>query len=146
MNAAVAHHDVRGPQTGAELRCHREQPDSRSAAGGVLTGSGAATADKTLHEAVELLQGVEGTHQLGRARLAKSGGCLQAHDVSTPPSFSSSADITGELTLETFYTSYCDMDERAQNGDPWNPTQQTLLNQLLQETLRLSKSNKSLLM
>lgn len=47
--AAVAHHDVRGPQTGAELRRHREQADSRSAAGGVLTGSGAATADKTPH-------------------------------------------------------------------------------------------------
>lgn len=75
VNAAVAHHDVRGPQTGAELRRHREQPDAGSAAGGVLTGSGAATADETLHQAVELLQGVERAHQLGRARLAKSGGC-----------------------------------------------------------------------
>lgn len=72
MNATVAHHDVRGPQTGAELGRHREQPDSRSAAGGVLTGSGAAAADEALHQTVELLQRVEGTHQLGRGRSANS--------------------------------------------------------------------------
>lgn len=72
VNAAVAHHDVRGPQTGAELRRHREQPDSRGAAGGVLTGGGAAAADKTLHQAVELLQRVEGPHQLDREPSAET--------------------------------------------------------------------------
>lgn len=69
MNAAVAHDNVRGSQARAELRGHSEQPDSRSSAGGVLTGSGAATADKTLHQTVKLLQSIQGTHQLGRNRM-----------------------------------------------------------------------------
>lgn len=60
MNAAVAHDDVRGPQTRAELRSHSEQPDSRGPAGGVLTGGGAAAADEPLHQTVELLQSVQG--------------------------------------------------------------------------------------
>lgn len=49
VNSAVTHHNVCGTQTSAELRGHREQAHSRSPAGGVLTGGGAATADKTLH-------------------------------------------------------------------------------------------------
>lgn len=68
MNAAVAHDDVRGSQTRAELRGHSEQPHSWSPAGCVLTGGSAATTDKTLHQTVELLQSVQGTHQLGRHR------------------------------------------------------------------------------
>lgn len=68
MNAAVAHDDVCGPQTRAELRGHSEQTHSRSPTGSVLTGSSAATTDKTLHQTVELLQSIKGTHQLGRKR------------------------------------------------------------------------------
>ncbi len=68
MNAAVAHDNVCGSQARAELRGHSEQPHSRSPAGGVLTGSGAATADKTLHQTVQLLQSIEWTHQLCRNR------------------------------------------------------------------------------
>lgn len=55
MNAAVAHDNVCGTETSAELRGHGEQAHSRSPAGGVLAGSGAATADKTLHQTVQLL-------------------------------------------------------------------------------------------
>lgn len=68
VNAAVAHDDVCGSQARAELRGHREQPHSRSPAGGVLTGSSAATTDKTLYQTVQLLQSIEGTHQLGGNR------------------------------------------------------------------------------
>lgn len=89
MNATVAHHDVRGPQTGTELRRHREQPNARSAAGGVLTGSGAATADKTLHQTVELLQRVEGTHQLGRERLVKNQVGVDKYGMSVNVPYSS---------------------------------------------------------
>lgn len=64
MNAAVAHDNVRGAQTGAELGGHGEQPDSRSPAGCVLTGGGAAATDEALHQTVELLQSIEGAHQL----------------------------------------------------------------------------------
>lgn len=75
MNAAVAHNDVCGSQARAELGGHSEQPDSGSPAGCVLTGGSAATTDKTLHQTVELLQSIEGTHQLVRhsGRGAKSG-------------------------------------------------------------------------
>lgn len=66
MNAAVAHDNVCGAQTGAELRGNREQPHSRGPAGGVLTGSSTTTTDKALHQTVQLLQSVKGTHQLGR--------------------------------------------------------------------------------
>lgn len=66
MNAAVAHDNVCGAQTSAELRGHSEQAHSRSPAGGVLTGSSAAATDKTLHQTVQLVQSVKGTHQLGR--------------------------------------------------------------------------------
>ena len=97
VNAAVAHDDVRGSETGAELGGHGEQPHSGGPAGGVLTGGGAATADKTLHQAVELLQSIEGTHQLGgdrgtEVRAGKSntvrlsgggggGGCMKRIDL-----------------------------------------------------------------
>lgn len=66
MNTAVAHDNVCGAQTSAELRGHSEQAHSRSPAGGVLTGSSAAATDKTLHQTVQLVQSVKGTHQLGR--------------------------------------------------------------------------------
>lgn len=68
MNATVAHDDVCGPQTRAELRSHGEQPDSGGPAGGVLTGGGAATADEPLHQTVELLQSVQGPNQLDTSR------------------------------------------------------------------------------
>lgn len=75
VNATVAHDNVCGAETGAELRGHSEQSHSRSPAGGVLTGSGAAATDKTLHQTVQLLEGVQGTHHLGRdARRGISAG------------------------------------------------------------------------
>lgn len=66
VNTAVAHDDVCGSQTWAELRGHGEQPHSRSPAGGVLTGSSAPTTDEALHQTVQLLQSIKGAHQLGR--------------------------------------------------------------------------------
>lgn len=75
MNATVAHDNVCGAETGAELRGHSEQSHSRGPAGGVLTGSGAAATDKALHQTVQLLEGVQGTHHLGRdARRGISAG------------------------------------------------------------------------
>lgn len=70
MNAAVAHDDVRGAQAGAQLRGHREQAHPGGPAGRVLAGGGAAAADEALHQAVELVQGVQGTHQLRRKKKA----------------------------------------------------------------------------
>lgn len=70
VNAAVAHDDVCGSQARAELGGHGEQSHSGGPAGGVLTGSGAPAADKTLHQTVELLQSVKGAHQL----VADNGG------------------------------------------------------------------------
>lgn len=58
MNPAVAHDNVWGPQTRAELRGHREQAYSWGPAGRVLTGSGATAGNETLHQTVELLQSI----------------------------------------------------------------------------------------
>lgn len=65
MDAAVAHDNMCGSQTSAELGGHGEQADSRSSAGRILTGGSAAAADETLHQAVQLLHSIKGTHQLG---------------------------------------------------------------------------------
>ena len=66
MDAAVAHDDVRGSEAGAELRRHAEQAHARGAARRALAGRRAPAADEALDEAVELVQRVQGPHQLGR--------------------------------------------------------------------------------
>ena len=68
MDAAVAHDDVRGAQAGAELGRHAEQAHARGAARRALARRRAPAADEALDEAVELVQRVQGPHQLGGYR------------------------------------------------------------------------------
>lgn len=64
MNATVAHDDVCGAQAGTQFRGHWKKAHPRCPASRVLAGGSAAAADEALHQAVELVQGVQRTHQL----------------------------------------------------------------------------------
>lgn len=74
VHSAVAHDDVAGPQAVTQLGRHREQPHPRRTAGCELAGRRPPRAYKALHQPIELLQGVQGPHQLGGAGTYQLGG------------------------------------------------------------------------
>lgn len=82
VNSAVAHNDVTSSKPATELRRHREQSHSGSAARGVRTGSRALGSDKGPYEPVKFIQAIERPHQLQkRKREVLKYLLLRAHEI-----------------------------------------------------------------